>query len=94
MLANIHLSDGRTIEDGDTIRIALANFVAMGGDRVLASVMPADGYATQDDAPQVRDVIIRSLRQRGGSISAPDFLSGDEPRWNMPDAKNSLCLAN
>jgi 2',3'-cyclic-nucleotide 2'-phosphodiesterase (5'-nucleotidase family) len=94
MLASIHLSDGRTIEDGDTIRIALANFVAMGGDRVLASVMPADGYATQDDAPQVRDVIIRSLRQRGGSISAPDFLSGDEPRWNMPDAKNSLCLAN
>ncbi len=93
-IADLQLADGRTIEDDDTIRIALANFVAMGGDRVLASVIPAGGFTMRDDAPLVRDVIIRSLRKRGGSISAQDFLSSDEPRWNMPDADNSVCLSN
>ncbi len=92
--ADMQLSDGRTIEDDDTIRIGVANFVALGGDRVLASVMPEDGFALRDDAPLLRDVIIRSLQKRGGSISADDFLSGDEPRWNMPEADKSACLTN
>ncbi len=91
MSVEMRLKDGRIISDDDSVQIALANYVAMGGDRVLNSVTPDGGFVLPDDAPLVRDVIIRSLRQRGGSISADDFLSPESPRWNIPAAMDRSC---
>ena len=91
MSVGMRLDDGKLVEDDETIRIALANYVAMGGDRVLDSVIPDGGFSLPDDAPLVRDVIIRSLQQRGGSIEAQDFLQSETQRWNLPDDLSPSC---
>ena len=95
MSVDMRLDDGQLIEDSDTVRVALANYVAMGGDRVLNSVIPEDGFLLPDDAPLVRDVIIRSLQNRGNTITASDFTQSKSRRWARSQALNENCsLAN
>jgi len=90
----MQLASGLEIDDTDSVVIAVANYLALGGDRVFASVMPEGGYDLQLDAPLVRDAIIDWLQQRGGSISESDFSSDDDPKWTLPDNLDSECRLN
>jgi 2',3'-cyclic-nucleotide 2'-phosphodiesterase (5'-nucleotidase family) len=91
MSVEMRYNDGRRIEDADTVRVAVTNYLALGGDRVLTSIMPDGGYALQPTAPMVRDVILQSLASRGGSISTADFDSSATPRWQLPDPLDRNC---
>lgn len=91
MTVDMRLADGRIVEDSDTIRVGVANYLALGGDRILKTVMPPDGYDLSGDAPLLRDVIIQSLKNRGGSINAEDFLGDDTPGWTLPGQLNRSC---
>ena len=91
MAVRMQLNNGRSIEDSDTVRVALTNYLAFGGDRVLTSVMPDGGFESQPSAPMVRDIILRSLAKRGGSISTDDFDSSTAPRWQLPESMNRNC---
>ena len=94
MSVRTQLIDGREVQDSDSIAMALVNYLAFGGDSVLASVMPAGGYEVPADAPLARDVIIAWLRDRGGTISASEFLTTDNPKWNLPESLDSECRLN
>lgn len=87
----MRLNGGRRVQDLDSIAIAVVNYLALGGDDVFASVMPAGGFALQPGAPFVRDLIIEWLRNHGGTIDASDFLTADNPKWNLPDPLDSEC---
>ncbi len=88
---DMRLANNREISDSDSIKIAVVNYLALGGDTVFTSVMPEGGYALQLDAPLVRDAIIDWLKHIGGSISENDFSSDDNPKWNMPDNLDREC---
>jgi 2',3'-cyclic-nucleotide 2'-phosphodiesterase (5'-nucleotidase family) len=94
MTIKMRLTNGREISDADSIKIAVANYLALGGDGVFTSVMPEGGYALQLDAPLVRDAIINWLQQLGGSISENNFSSNDNPKWNMPDDMDRECRSD
>ena len=91
MTVAMHLDDGREIGNTDPVRVAVSNYLAFGGDNVLRSVMPEGGFDPQPNAPMVRDIILRSLRKRGGSVDASDFDSSASPRWKLPATMNREC---
>ena len=85
------LASGREIADTDTVSIAVADYLALGGDDVFTTIMPEGGYELQRNAPLVRDAIVTFLRERGGSISVSDFSSEDDPKWTLPDNLDTEC---
>ena len=91
MSVAMHFNDGREIEDTDSVRVALTNYLAFGGDNVLRSVMPEGGFDAQPNAPMVRDIILRSLKKRGGSVDISDFDSSASPRWQLPASMSREC---
>ena len=84
--------DGREIEDTDTLRVVVNDFLALGGDGILTPVIPAEGFNLSDGAPLVRDTLVDWFRERGGRIRADDFLNLDRPRWNLPEPLAANCV--
>ena len=87
----MRLANAREIADGDSVSIAVTDYLALGGDDVFTEVMPEGGYERQLDAPLARDFIADWLRERGGSISVSDFSSEDDPKWTLPDDLDPEC---
>ncbi len=94
MSVTMRLLDGQEVQDLDSITVAIVDYLALGGDDIFASVMPAGGFALQPGAPLARDLIIDWLRNKGGTISASDFLTVDNPKWNLPESLDSECRLN
>jgi len=94
MSVTMRLNGGRRVQDLDSITVAVVNYLALGGDDVFASVMPTGGFALQPGAPFARDLIIEWLRNHGGTIDASDFLTTENPKWNMPETLDSECRLN
>ncbi len=82
MTVKLTRDDGTPIRDDDTVRVIANDYIALGGDNVLTPVMPAGGYPLNSNMPMTRDVLIAWLSNRGGKITAEDFLATDRPRWN------------
>ena len=94
MAIEMQLMNGHEIEDQQLVSIAVVNYLALGGDRVFSSVMPAGGYDLQLDGPLSRDLMIAWLQQRGGSINASDFSTDNNPKWSVPDSLDKECRLN
>lgn len=87
----MRLANGREIADSDSVSIAVADYLALGGDDVFTSIMPEGGYELQLNAPLARDAITDFLRKRGGSISVSDFSSENDPKWTLPNDLDPEC---
>ncbi len=87
----MRLANGREIADSDSVSIAVADYLALGGDDVFTAVMPEGGFELQLNAPLARDAIADWLQERGGSISVSDFSSEDDPKWTLPNNLNPEC---
>jgi len=87
----IVLNDGRTVNDTDRVTIVVNDYIATGGDDILSDVAPQGGYPVDASKPLTRDVFIAWLAARGGSISAADFDTNDDPKWNRPDDMDPGC---
>lgn len=94
MSVTMRLDDGRKVRDRDSIAIAVVNYLALGGDDIFKSVMPAGGYELQPGALFVRDLIVEWLRNQGGTISANEFMTTENPKWNMPESLHRECRLN
>lgn len=79
----MRLDDGRLITDGDSLRIVVNDFLALGGDGILDPAMPAGGYIYDTELPLARDVLVDWFSKRD-RLHAEDFLTGDNPRWRVP----------
>ncbi len=73
--------DGSVIEDTDNVRVITSDYIALGGNRVLAPIMPEGGYPIDASHPMLRDTLIQWFQERGGAIRAEEFMSDDNPKW-------------
>jgi hypothetical protein len=68
---------GAAIRDDESLLVIVTNFVATGGDGILAPVIPAAGFAIDDAAPLARDVFAAYLsRMKGPLREAPLIEAG------------------
>lgn len=91
MSVAMHFTDGREISDSDSVIVAVNDYIALGGDDILTSVIPEGGYVVDDSLPLTRDVFIDWLGDRGGSINARDFDTTDNPKWVRPENPDPAC---
>jgi len=85
------LANGNDVADDDTVRVAVNDYIATGGDDILTNVMPDGGYAIDQSAPLTRDVFVDWLTAKGGSIHADDYQSYETPKWTRPDVLDPAC---
>jgi len=92
MTVAMHFTDGRKILDSDSVTVAVNDYIALGGDDILTSVIPEGGYDAIDDSlPLTRDVFIDWLSDKGGSINAEDFDTTDNSKWIRPENPDPEC---
>ncbi len=91
MAVTLLLTGGRKVQDSDSVGVAVVNYLALGGDQVLTSVMPEGGFDLQADDPLARDLIVAWLRSKGESISASEFVDTDHPKWTLPEPLHREC---
>ncbi len=87
----LHLANGRRIENEDSLRVAVNDFLATSGDGILTPVMPASGFVYEDDPRLIRDVIADWFRNRGGRLNAADYASHRAPRWQLTESLPAAC---
>lgn len=85
------LNNGREIADDDRILVSTNDFLATLGDGILSPAMPEGGFQFEEDARFNRDLIVDWFKKRGGTLSAREFSSDDQRRWNFSDAYPAQC---
>jgi len=83
---------GSEIDNSDTLRVVVNDFLLLGGDDVLLPVIPAGGFAIPRGTPLVRDTLVEWFRRRGGSMNANEFRDSDNLRWSLPDPLPDDCI--
>jgi 2',3'-cyclic-nucleotide 2'-phosphodiesterase (5'-nucleotidase family) len=71
---------GAPIRDDETVRVVVSDFLATGGDGILASIMPADGFPVDYGAPLLRDAFADYLKRLETPLREGDFLDTGRPR--------------
>jgi 5'-nucleotidase len=75
---------GQAVAAGDRLTIVTTDFLAAGGDRLLAPVMPRGGFPMASDLPVAREVVADALRRRGGTLAEEHLINRTDPRWRYP----------
>jgi 2',3'-cyclic-nucleotide 2'-phosphodiesterase/3'-nucleotidase/5'-nucleotidase len=83
--------NGAPIADHERLLIATSDFHATGGDGIFAPVTPADGFTIVRDIGLVRDVVVDTLRKRGGTLSEDQLVDQKNPRWTLPGKAPVAC---
>lgn len=91
MSVRMQLNRGDEIQDNDTVRIIVNDYLAFGGDDILAPIMPDEGFEIDSNMPTTRDVFVNWLSMRGGVLRANDFDTSDSPKWNRPTPLSPEC---
>ena len=83
---------GEAIADAEPVRVTTVDFVASGGDGLLAPAGALQRLEPADaDSPLLRDVVAEWLRRRGGHLAASEFIR--ERRWQFPGTRPVRCAA-
>ena len=82
---------GQRIGDDERLLIVTTDFLAFGGNEILAPVMPPGGFAVPTDAPIARDLMADWFRRRGGRISPEQLVDAKNPRWSYPGSLPMRC---
>jgi hypothetical protein len=83
--------NGAPIADTERLLVATSDFLATGGDAIFSPVTPPNGFAIVRDIGLVRDVVVDSLRHRGGTLREEQLISTTNPRWNLPGRAPVTC---
>jgi 2',3'-cyclic-nucleotide 2'-phosphodiesterase (5'-nucleotidase family) len=85
----------RPIGDAERLRVATSDFVATGGDALLASLASPANLTLHDDGPTIRDASAEALRARGGTLRPDDPAIFDpaRPRWVHAGSRPVRCTA-
>ena len=82
-MVTVRTASGEAIEDGRRLLVATTDFLATGGDGILTSVTPAQGFAMPESAPLLREVVADWVRRRGGRLGTGALLDPENPRWSV-----------
>ena len=75
---------GAPVTDGESLLVVVSDFLATGGDGILAPVIPPGGFPILGTAPLVRDVFAEHLRKLGGHLREEQLLDPGTPRLSVP----------
>ena len=81
---------GMPIRPDDRLTVATSDFIAGGGDGVLAPAGPLE-FESVDGAPLLREAVVGWLRSRGGRLNESHFISPATRRWSFPAARPVAC---
>ena len=85
------LDDGTAISDDDRLTVTVNDYLALGGDGILTPVMPEGGFDVGDGMPLTRDVLVAWFEDNGNSLNPQDFVTAQNPKWNVPDSLPASC---
>ena len=85
------LDDGTTIRDDDRLTVIVNDYLALGGDGILTPVMPDGGFDVDDGMPLTRDVLVEWFGDNGSVLKPDDFVTAQNPKWNVPDPLPGTC---
>ena len=83
LVVTVRTASGEAIEDGRRLLVATTDFLATGGDGILTSVTPSQGFALPESAPLLREVVADWVRRRGGRLGTGELLDPENPRWSV-----------
>jgi hypothetical protein len=83
--------NGAQVEDRETLTVVTTDFLALGGDGIFRPIAPPQGYTLDHDAPLARDVVVDSLKRRGGRLSSSQLIDTANPRWLTPETQSIEC---
>ena len=82
---------GAPIRPDERLTIVTSDFVASGGDGVLAPAGRLGESKTPAGAPILREAVADWLRHRGGRLNESQFLSPENRRWRYPGERPVNC---
>jgi 2',3'-cyclic-nucleotide 2'-phosphodiesterase (5'-nucleotidase family) len=74
---------GVPIRDDEPLTVVVSDFLATGGDGILAPVIPPGGFPIPGTAPLVRDVLAEYLKRLGGHLREEQLLDTANPRFSV-----------
>jgi 2',3'-cyclic-nucleotide 2'-phosphodiesterase (5'-nucleotidase family) len=84
-------SSGVPIRSDDRLLVATSDFIAGGGDGIVAPAGPLEEIKTVEDAPLLREALVAWLRSRGGRMNENQFVSPEHRRWTYPGSRPVVC---
>jgi hypothetical protein len=82
---------GALINDGDPLLVVVSDFLATGGDGILAPVMPPGGFSVDYAAPLMRDVFVEYLKNLKGPLREEQLADTHNPRLSVSGAVPMSC---
>jgi hypothetical protein len=83
-------TSGAPIRPDEKLNVVMPDFVALGGDGVLAPAGPGD-FKIAPVGPILHDALADWLRRRGGRLNENQFLSPGNRRWSYPGERPVSC---
>ena len=84
-------SSGATIGADERLTVATSDFIAGGGDGIVAPAGALGEIKTVEGAPLLRESLVTWLRHRGGRLNENQFASSEHRRWSYPGSRPVVC---
>ena len=84
-------ASGVPIRADERLTVATSDFIAGGGDGIVAPAGTLGEITTVEGAPLLRESLVTWLRSRGGRFDANQFLSPEHRRWSYPGSRPVVC---
>ena len=84
-------SSGAVIRPDDKLTVVTSDFIAGGGDGLMAPAGPVGDVRNPEGAPILRESVVAWLRSRGGRLNENQFVSPDNRRWHYPMPRPVTC---
>ncbi len=84
-------SSGVPIRAEERLTVATSDFIAGGGDGIVAPAGPLGEIKAVDGVPVLRESLVAWLRSRGGRLNENQFVSPEHRRWSYPGSRPVVC---
>ena len=84
-------SSGATIRADERLTVATSDFIAGGGDGIVAPAGALGEIRAVEGAPLLRESLVAWLRSRDGRLNENQFVSSEHRRWSYPGSRPVVC---
>jgi len=84
-------ASGAAIRADERLTVATSDFIAGGGDGIVAPAGALGEIRPVEGAPLLREALVAWLRSRGGRLNQNQFVSPEHRRWSYPGSRPVVC---
>jgi 2',3'-cyclic-nucleotide 2'-phosphodiesterase (5'-nucleotidase family) len=84
-------SSGVTIRADERLTVVTSDFIAGGGDGIVAPAGVLGEIRPVEGAPLLRESLVAWLHSRGGRLSENQFVLPEHRRWSYPGSRPVVC---